>query len=122
MLQELFQNNPRNAPTYVLGDSNARLHGCTSDLEQQYIGPYVFGHGAEHVNLLPEEQRDNRQHLVDFCVITDSLVMNTMFPKADRQSALSKIRQQMDSAHHGHPTDLRNLTPCSPREHLETAF
>ena len=33
MLQDLVLNKPQNLPIYVLGDSNARLHGYTSDLE-----------------------------------------------------------------------------------------
>ena len=85
ILQDLILNKPQNLPTYVLGDSNARLYGYTCDLEQRCIGRFIFGHGAQHVYTLPKEQRDNYQYLIDFCAITASLVINTMFLKPDCQ-------------------------------------
>ena len=69
------------SPTYILGDANARLHGCVNEVEEQCIGHHVFGYGAQHVGSLPEDQKENRQLLIDFCLFADFLIMNTLFLK-----------------------------------------
>ena len=80
-LQNIIMDRPQNSPTYVLGDANARLHGCVNEVEEQCIGHHVFGYGAQHVGSLPEDQKENRQLLIDFCLFADFLIMNTLFLK-----------------------------------------
>ena len=83
-LQNILDRQSRNIPTYILGDTNARLHGRISEVENECVGRHVFGFGAQHVHNLAEEQRENRQLLIDFCVFNDFTVMNTLFLKPDK--------------------------------------
>ena len=91
-LQRILSEHPHTNPTYTLGDANARLHGCSTDVERLCTGHHVFGRGAQHVQNLSEEQLDNRQFLIDFCLFSfnDYMIMNTMFPKPDYQKCTFK--------------------------------
>ena len=37
-LQRILSEHPHANPTYILGDANARLHGCSTDVERLCIG------------------------------------------------------------------------------------
>ena len=89
-LQQIVRTRSQAIPTFIVGDTSARLHGSTSEVEDQVMGTHVFGHGAQHVPNLPESQRDSRQCLVDFCVANDYVVSNTMFQKPDRKKCTYK--------------------------------
>ena len=84
-LQEVVRARSRSLPTFILGDTNARVHGSTEAVEDQVIGRHVFGHGALHVRNLPEAQRENRQCLIDFCITNEYVLSNTFFLKPDRK-------------------------------------
>ena len=83
-LENILDHHSRTIPTYILGDANARIHGRISEIENECVGRHVFGFGAQHVHALTEEQRENRQLLIDFCVFNDIMVMNTLFLKPDK--------------------------------------
>ena len=90
MLQDIVNARGKHLPTFILGDTNARLHGSTSQVEDQVMGRYTFGYGSQHVPDLPEEQRDNRQFLIDFCITNEYAIMNTFFPKPDHKKCTYK--------------------------------
>ena len=70
-------------PTFVVGGTNARLHGRVSGMEETIVGSHVFGWGNFLVDYLSDEQRENRQFLFDFCTANDFIVSNTLFIKPD---------------------------------------
>ena len=76
-LQEMVHARSQAIPTFILGDTNARLHGSTCVAEDKIMGRHVFGYGPQHVRTLAESQRDNRQCLVDFCIANHFVVSNT---------------------------------------------
>ena len=90
MLQDIVHARGKHLPTFILGDTNARLHGSISQVEDQDMGRYTFGYGSQHVPDLPEEQRDNRQFLIDFCITNEYAIMNTFFPKPDHKKCTYK--------------------------------
>ena len=89
-LQEIVANKPRQTPTYIWGDCNARLHGRVSVEEERVVGAHVFGVGPAHVQEMPEDQRENRQCLIDFCLENDYVVSNTFFAKHEAKKCTYK--------------------------------
>jgi hypothetical protein len=83
-IQTLSDRSGIDMPTYIIGDTNARIHGPINDMEELIIGKHTFGKGPEHVPNLPPEQRENRQALIDFCVKNEYNITNTYFEKPER--------------------------------------
>lgn len=89
-LQQILSTKTRQAPVILLGDTNARIHGRVSDIEGSVVGRHVFGHGNHYVQELPEEQRENRQMLMDFCISNNLIISNSFFQKADSRKCTYK--------------------------------
>ena len=89
-IPELMHSQPRQIPIFILGDTNARLHGCTSLEEEQIMCPHIFGLGHHHVPSLPDEQAGNRQCLVDFCIANKFFISNTRFEKTSSKRCTFK--------------------------------
>ena len=51
-LQEVVRACNRSLPTFILGDTNARVHGNTEAIGVQVIGRHEFGWGALHVRTI----------------------------------------------------------------------
>ena len=83
LLHSITDTQTANMPTFVVGDTNARLHGRVSGLEETIVGSHVFGWGNFFVDYLSDEQRENRQFLIDFCTANEFIVSNTFFIKPD---------------------------------------
>ena len=77
-------------PKFIVGDANARLHGPAHEIEETVIGPHVYGWGQGFVTRLPEEQLENRQLFIDFCIANDFIISNTFFNKADEHKCIFK--------------------------------
>ena len=45
LLHSITETQTANMPTFVVGDTNARLHGRVSGLEETTVGSHVFGWG-----------------------------------------------------------------------------
>ena len=60
--------NHKKQCTLVIGDTNARLHGHMSEVEKAIIGPHCFEPSRLNTQGSKEEELDNRQELVDFCL------------------------------------------------------
>jgi hypothetical protein len=89
-IPELMHSQPRQIPIFILGDTNARLHGCTSLEEEQIMGPHISGLGHHHVPSLPDEHAENRQCLVDFCIANKYFISNTRFEKTSSKRCIFK--------------------------------
>ena len=89
-IQELIHSQPRQIPTFILGDANARLHGRTCLEEEQITGPHIFGLGNHHVPSLPDEQAENRQCLVDVCIANKYFISITRFKKTSSKRCTFK--------------------------------
>ena len=81
LLHQITQTQRLHVPTIVLGDANARLHGRLNEIEKSVVGPHVFGFGNDFIDSLPEDQKENRQFLVDYCIANEFIVTNIFFPK-----------------------------------------
>ena len=81
LLHQITQTQRLHVPTIVLGDANARLHGRLNEIEESVVGPHVFGFGNDFINSLPEDQKENHQFLVDYCIANEFIVTNTFFYK-----------------------------------------
>ena len=90
LLTQITQARSCCMPTFVVGDANARLHGRAHEIEETVVGPHVFGWGQGFVTRLPEEQLENRQLMIDFCIANDFIISNTFFNKANEHKCTFK--------------------------------
>ena len=115
-LQQILSTKTRQAPVILLGDTNAHIHGRVSDIEGSVVGRHVFGHGNHYVQELPEEQRENRQMLMDFCISNNLTISNTFSEKRIPENVHLKKQGRKALLPPGPLTDLHNLTPYLSRK------
>ena len=69
-LEKMSQTISNKQCTIIVGDTNARLHGRMNETEHEIIGKHCFEVGRENICSLKDEELDNREELVDFCIKT----------------------------------------------------
>ena len=70
----------------VLGDFNARLMEQLPE-ETHVIGKHIYRHPTSTIEDLSEQQQQNRQLFIDFCMTQQMIPMNTWFEKPTPQLA-----------------------------------
>eukprot|EP00972_Heterocapsa_arctica_P082345 12134191-Heterocapsa_arctica.AAC.1 len=77
----------------VLGDFNAQMHAQKQG-EEQYIGPHMFGRGAEFLRTKEILQADkvlNRSSLVDLLLEHELRIMNTFVSESSARESTFKL-------------------------------
>ena len=90
---------------FILDDANARLRRIAG-VEDRIMGIHVWGLRSQHAPILPEDQKENRQNLVAFCLDSTNLLI---------ELAHTKKHGLKDSKRRGRQTGLPNLTLSWPR-------
>ena len=83
--------NKHKAPiTYIFGDFNAKIIGKTEEEESSATLGNHFMETNQRVSELTENQRENRELLMNLCETEKLIVANTNFQKPSEKNAHSK--------------------------------
>ena len=77
-----------------MGDFNARLKYPVTTEEEQIMGKYTLHEDGTMVTDMPNDTRDNRDYLIEYCTTHELRVLNTMYRKTPNKLATYRKKKE----------------------------